>query len=82
MERLGKSESGKFGHVNLRFCWNSLIDPYEFTMEKLQFVVLKAGKDEVEVTLCDKNVWKKLTNMNTRYETLKLIGVYLGMRGS
>ena len=31
--------TGKFGHVDLLFRRNSLIAPYEFTMEKLLFVV-------------------------------------------
>lgn len=37
--------AGKFGHVDLLFCRNSLIAPYSFTMEKLLFVVrsLKEG---------------------------------------
>lgn len=39
---------------------------------------LKAWKDEVEDALCDKNVRKRLANMNTRNEALKLVTAYLG----
>ncbi|XP_022986836.1 telomeric repeat-binding factor 2-like isoform X2 [Cucurbita maxima] len=38
----------------------------------------KAWKDEVEASLCDANIRKKLVHMNTRYDALKLIGDYLG----
>ncbi|XP_023512217.1 uncharacterized protein LOC111777011 isoform X1 [Cucurbita pepo subsp. pepo] len=38
----------------------------------------KAWKDEVEASLCDTNIRKKLVHMNTRYDALKLIGDYLG----
>lgn len=39
---------------------------------------LKAWKDEIEASFCDKNVRKTLMKMNTRYDALKLTTDYLG----
>ena len=45
-----KRSDGKFGHVDLLFCRNSLIAPYEFTMEKLLFVV-RSLKERLVINL-------------------------------
>lgn len=42
--------AGKFGHVDLLFCRNSLIAPYSFTMEKLLFVV-RSLKERLVINL-------------------------------
>ncbi|KAG6605382.1 Telomeric repeat-binding factor 1, partial [Cucurbita argyrosperma subsp. sororia] len=74
----GMKNNGKYFDTVSRIWRGRVMELKRSGRSELVSRELEEWKDEVEAALWDKTVWKKLVNMNTRYEALKLIGDYLG----
>lgn len=74
----GMKNNGKYFDTVSRIWRGRVMELKKSGRSELVSRELEEWKDKVEVALWDKTVWKKLVNMNTRYEALKLIGDYLG----